>query len=108
MRLVFAACIALVAGIAWSQEVTSFSAGTGGEGQEYNLRLELAAPEVDVTVLDPHGRVVFQLRDAGPLLLVDLPRGVYFVRADNGGVVRVRTVVVGEHSGMSAAFAWPA
>ena len=97
----------------------------GGRGEEarsamadaaraFNLHLQFAAGphrrsvwEVRVLVQDLDGEVVFDLHDAGPWLLVDLPRGQYLVRAEYDGVVRTRAVVLGEHSGVKAVFEWP-
>ncbi len=55
---------------------------------EYPLHIEFSKSErgafladIPVTIKDSHGKVVFELPNAGPMLYVRLPRGTYTVNA---------------------------
>jgi hypothetical protein len=131
-----AACVAIVALIAWvapaahgkADEIVMASSGvpyvTGGAGTEavdrlramekdFNLKLVFALDngeylaDVDVSVLDAADRVVLDAPSEGPWLLAKLPAGNYQVNVNYRGRVERRTVAVGATTLKTIDFRWP-
>lgn len=54
---------------------------------------------IPVTITDEHGKVVFNLSEAGPMLYVRLPKGKYVVKAVSDGVAQSSEATLdGKHS----------
>lgn len=61
---------------------------------------------VPVVIYDERGNAVFALRDAGPMLYVNLPEGRYTVTAQVDGIAKTQRVTVGAGQGRDVAFHW--
>jgi hypothetical protein len=61
---------------------------------------------VDVRVLDPHGRNVLDARADGPFLLAKVPSGEYTVKATYEGQTLEKKVRVSNHGSERAVFVW--
>ena len=103
------------------QGTTYLNGGVGKEEQsamerrakEYPLRImfsELKNDEfvvdVPVTIYDAHGKTVFELPKAGPMLYVKLPEGKYRVRARYEGRIESRAVDLAGTGGKNLFFHW--
>lgn len=109
--------ICMLGANAWAQQATSLTGSapaymSGGVGLEArtalaqneknaNLKLVFTEPQgsylanIQVTVTDRQGAVVFDTQTEGPWLLARLAPGTYKVVAKDGSVVHQRTVSVG-------------
>ncbi|BBP01393.1 hypothetical protein [Sulfuriferula nivalis] len=73
---------------------------------EYPLHIEFSKSErgtfladIPVSIKDSHGKVVFELKDAGPMLYVRLPKGTYTVNAVFDGEAQSGKVTLdGKHN----------
>lgn len=73
---------------------------------EYPLHIEFSKSErgafladIPVSIKDKHGKVVFELQDAGPMLYVRLPKGTYTVYAMYDGETQSGKVTLdGKHN----------
>ncbi|MEO8037650.1 MAG: carboxypeptidase regulatory-like domain-containing protein [Betaproteobacteria bacterium] len=81
--------------------------------KEYPLRITFSerkndefVVDVPVTIYDAHGKTVFELPKAGPMLYVKLPEGKYKVRARYEGRVESRTVDLAGAGGKNLYFHW--
>jgi hypothetical protein len=97
---------------------------SGGIGAEERARFDAAKPrfnthflftaesdgeflaDVKVAVRDREGRTVFDLRDAGPMLWMQLPAGTYTVEAAYDGRLEKTTVRVGGRLQAMHVFHW--
>lgn len=74
--------------------------------KEFPLRIELSEgkrgsflADIPVTVTDSHDKVVLNLTNVGPILLVRLPKGNYTVKAISNGVAQSAKVTLdGKHT----------
>jgi hypothetical protein len=62
--------------------------------------------DVDVNVIDRHGKSVLTVRTDGPYLLATLPDGVYIVQATYFGHTLEKMVRVAGHASARAVFVW--
>lgn len=84
-----------------------------GKAHEYPLRLIFAdgprnefTANVPVVIYDARGNAVLSLPDAGPMLYVTLPDGVYTVTAQADGIVKSQRVTLAGGQGQSVVFHW--
>jgi hypothetical protein len=79
----------------------------------YNLKLVFTLVEgnyiagVDVSIVDAAGRTVLRHVAEGPVLLARLPPGRYALRADYEGVLRERSISIGQRL-RTEYLRWPA
>jgi hypothetical protein len=87
------------------------------QAHDYSLEVTMAAPSqfpgyndfvagTAVRVTDDNGIVVLDTRDAGPILLADLPPGNYTIEAADNGNVQTRHVHVGPRRRAQVTFLW--
>ena len=126
--LVVSAALAPLAG-AKSGEVVRAASGvtyvTGGIGseavdllksmeKEFNLKLVFATTavayvsDVKVRIVNAGGDAVLDAMSEGPLLMANLPAGVYQVNATLGGHLERRKITVAANKLMTVDFRWPA
>lgn len=81
--------------------------------REYPLRMTFSEGKDDeflvnvpVMIFDMHGKQVFELADAGPMLYVKLPNGKYKVNARLNGQTESREIRIAGHSGKNLYFHW--
>ena len=113
---VLAAALLVVLPLAYAEDTSSnyVNGGIGDEQQtmmhsvakEYPLHIMFSEgtngafiAEVQLTITDKHGKVAFELPNAGPMLYVRLPKGKYVVKAVSDGVAQSSKVTLdGKHS----------
>ncbi|WP_285419641.1 carboxypeptidase regulatory-like domain-containing protein [Pseudomonas sp. efr-133-TYG-5] len=79
----------------------------------YNLHMTFAVgvdnkyiPDVDLVISKAPGPSVFNLKQAGPLVYVQLPPGKYSVQATRNGVTRQDVTDVGSGNARNLVFHW--
>ena len=84
------------------------------QSKDYSLRMMFSAgrdgayiADVGIDIVDPRGRSVFALADAGPLTAVDLPAGKYTVKATYGAMKSERAVEVAKGKPAQVNFNFP-
>jgi len=60
-----------------------------------------------VQVVNSKGSSVLSLPEAGPLLLIDLPKGDYAINVERSGRPQSRRFSVGPNTRTKAVFQWP-
>lgn len=114
--LLLAATLCVATPLAYAEDTASnfVNGGIGEEEQtmmhnvanEYPLHIEFSKSErgafltdIPVTIKDGHGKVVFELPSAGPMLYVRLPKGTYTVNAVYEGEAQSGKVTLdGKHN----------
>ena len=81
--------------------------------REYPLRMTFSEGKhseflvnVPVVIFDVHGKQVFELANAGPMLYVELPNGKYKINARLNGQTESREIRITGHSGKNLYFHW--
>jgi hypothetical protein len=94
----------------WSGETADAIKGSAGN---FPVMLVFAWNEgtyladVNVRVVNAKGATVLSLNDLGPLVLIDLPKGDYSIRAERNGNSQSRRISVGANTRIKAVFHWP-
>lgn len=120
---VLAAALLVVLPLAHAED-TSSNYVNGGIGEEQQTMMHSVAKEfplhiifsegadgafiaeVPVTIADKHGKVVFELPDAGPMLYVRLPKGKYVVKAVFNEVAQSSEVMLDGKHGKTVIMHW--